>query len=144
VTVSYFDTSAVVPLLVAEPSTPVCREIWQRSERRLSSVVIKAEVAAALGRAHRMGRIDEAVRDAALLAASRLWRACDFVSVSDTLAEAAARLAVRHRLRGYDAIHVAVSMLVADDAVGVSGDPAMITTWRDLGLPTVDTAVAPP
>jgi hypothetical protein len=71
VTVSYFDTSAVVPLLVVEPSTPVCRDIWQRSER-------------------------------------------------------------------------AASMLVADDAVGVSGDSAMITTWRDLGLPTVDTAVAQP
>lgn len=136
--VSYFDASALVPLLIAESSTRTCREVWLRSEHRISSVIVKAEVAAALAKAHRMNRIDKSARDAALGAATRLWSACDMLVVSGTVADAAADVAVRHQLRGYDAVHVATSLLVAEDALGVSGDAAMIAVWRSLGIATAD------
>lgn len=141
-TATYFDTSALVPLVIGEPSTDASRKVWATSERRLSSVIAKAELAAALAKARRMGRIDEDARDAALAAAQPLWADCDLVSVSDRVADAAAMLASRHDLRGYDALHVTSSLLVAGDVVCVSSDQAMIGSRRTLGLPTVNLASA--
>lgn len=137
-TVTYFDTSALVPLVISEPSTNLCQQVWVRSERRVSSVVAKAELAAALAKAHRLGRIGRPERQDALDAAWRIFAACDLITVNDALAESAARQALRRQLRGYDAVHVASSLLVADDVVCASGDRAMLAAWRDLGLATAD------
>jgi predicted nucleic acid-binding protein len=47
----------------------------------------------------------------------------------------AAKLAVRHGLRGYDATHCAAAIEVNDvELVAASGDQRLIAAWRDEGL----------
>jgi uncharacterized protein len=52
----------------------------------------------------------------------------DLVEVDDPLARHAGRLAEAHRLRGYDAVHLAAADRVRDpDLVVVAGDEALLT-----------------
>jgi predicted nucleic acid-binding protein len=52
----------------------------------------------------------------------------DLIEVDDALARHAGRLAAAHRLRGYDAVHLAAADRVSDsDLVVVAGDEALLT-----------------
>ncbi len=47
---------------------------------------------------------------------------------------------LRHGLRGYDAVHCAAALWVAGpDLVAATGDPELLSAWRDDGLSVVDT-----
>ena len=56
--IAYFDTSTVIPLIIDEPSTPRCNQVWNEASRVLSVRLLYPEARAALARAHRMGRVD--------------------------------------------------------------------------------------
>ena len=64
-----FDTSALVPLVIAEPSSIRCGELWNACDQRLASILVIAEGHAALAQALRLGRLtpDEHENAAALL-----------------------------------------------------------------------------
>ena len=47
--IAYFDTSALVPLLIEEESTPTCQELWEQADDVASSQLFFVEAAAALG-----------------------------------------------------------------------------------------------
>jgi len=71
--IGYFDTSAVVPLVIAEPSSARCTQIWQACDVRISSVVLVVEVHAALAQAQRLGWLTKPQhREALQLLAARL------------------------------------------------------------------------
>jgi predicted nucleic acid-binding protein len=139
--IAYFDTSAVVPLLVAdEPGIEVCRRTWSMTDSVVTSRLLYVEAAAALAQAARMDRLTEAAHERALLGLDILWEQFDIVEVGGTLIRRAARLAREQGLRGYDAVHCAAALEVADPAtVAVSGDQDRLVAWRAEGLDVVDT-----
>lgn len=53
----YVDTSALVPLLVDEPSTTVCGELWDGADSVTCVRLGYIEAVAALAMAERMGRV---------------------------------------------------------------------------------------
>jgi hypothetical protein len=55
----YFDTTAIVPVVIEEPSSAVASRLWDEADRVVSSRLVYAEGRAALAMAHRMDRIDE-------------------------------------------------------------------------------------
>ncbi|HEY5854858.1 MAG TPA: type II toxin-antitoxin system VapC family toxin [Aldersonia sp.] len=55
--IGYLDTSALVPLLVAEPISPACRRLWDDADAVVSCRLMYVEVAAALAQAQRMDRL---------------------------------------------------------------------------------------
>ncbi|MGL5928947.1 MAG: type II toxin-antitoxin system VapC family toxin, partial [Dermatophilaceae bacterium] len=61
----YVDTSALVPLLVDEPSSVACGEMWDAADRVVVTRLAYVESCAALGRAQRLGRISRAQLDQA-------------------------------------------------------------------------------
>ncbi|MDR0991085.1 MAG: type II toxin-antitoxin system VapC family toxin [Propionibacteriaceae bacterium] len=138
--IGYFDTSAVVPLVVAEPSSGRCRTLWQACDVRLSSVLVVAEAHAALAMAERIGRLTTAQHTAAV---ERLGRRLDEIDLAVTtrdIVDRAAQLAWRYALRGYDAVHAATAELLAGDGVVViSGDQALLAAWSALGFDIIDT-----
>ena len=149
----YLDTSALVPLLVGEASTPLCSRLWNDATTVVSSVVLHTEAAAACGQAQRMGRITKPQLGRSLSVLSDLIAQVSLVIVDDRLARRAAELSVSLGLRGYDAIHPATFELVAApeahmddteprDAAGASADAALLGAWRALRLVTIDTARA--
>jgi len=136
----YLDTSAVVPILIAEPSSEMCRRIWDGADRRVSSQLAYVEVAAALAMAERRGRLTAEQHDQAWANFVALWPDIDVVDLTDELAARAADLTRPRALRGYDAVHCASVVMINDaDVIAASGDAQLLTAWQDLGVTTLDT-----
>jgi len=138
---AYFDTSALVPLLIEEPATARCAAVWDRADPVVSSSLAYVEVHAALAQAVRLGRIAADARRRALDGFESVWMDVGRIAVSDGLIRDAAVLAAEHALRGYDAVHCATALAVAsDDFVAVAGDRGLLRAWHALGIPIVDTS----
>lgn len=138
--IAYLDTSGYVPLLVAEPSTSFCQELWNAADSVVTSRLLYVETAAALAQGARLGRLTEAQHADALQLHTRMWREFDVVEADDRVAERAATLAFQLALRGYDAVHAASAEELDDpDLVFVSGDRKLLDACSKLGLTTADT-----
>jgi len=107
---------------VAEDGSDLADELWNAADLRLASHLIYPEARAALAAASRASRIDaRALRRAGAdldAAVSSIRR----IGVDEALAEEAGRLAQEHALRGYDAVHLATALSVADQTL-------VIVTW---------------
>ena len=138
--IGYFDTSAFVPLLVVEPSTPLCRRFWDDADAVVSSRLLYVEAAAALAQAVRIGRIADEEGRSAVTLLDELWDEFEVVEVDELLVGQAAALARCYALRGYDAVHCAsAQQLDDDDVVVAAGDRRLLTAWATLGMSTLDT-----
>jgi len=136
----YLDTSALVPLLVTEASSARCRRLWNGADLVLCSALGHVEAAAALARTHRASRLLPSALQPALQLLADLWSDITVVPADERRLRAASAAALRHGLRGYDAVHCAAALSVAaDDLVASSGDQELLTAWRADGLAVVDT-----
>ncbi|WP_029144279.1 type II toxin-antitoxin system VapC family toxin [Microbacterium luticocti] len=136
----YLDTSAIVPLVVAEPTSRLCREVWLAADRVATSRLAYVEAAAALASAHRRARLTTTDVGEARDRLDRLWRMIDVVEFDAALMDAAASASATFALRGYDAVHCASALRIADvRTVAVSGDRALLDAWHKAGLATIDT-----
>lgn len=135
----YLDTSALVPLLVSEPSSEVCDRLWDAADDIVSSVAVRPEVASALWRARAAGRLTAHQQGGLLDAASELIEQIHLVVVDDRLSRRAADLATTHGLRGYDAVHAATALAVlTEDGLAATGDRQLVAAWQSAGLATCD------
>ncbi len=133
--IAYFDTSAVVPLIIDEPATDVCNRIWNESSRVVSVRLLYPEGRAALARAHRLNRVTRTQLAAAVAELDAIVDQVDHVEVTPQLAQTAGALAEQHGLRGYDAVHLAAAQAVGDDdLLLVTGDIDLATAALDLGI----------
>lgn len=138
--ISYFDTSAFVPLLVAEPGSAFCRQLWDDADAVVTSRLCYVESAAALAQGLRMARLTKPQHRAALGLLDRLWPEFEVVEADDTVIVRGAELAYRFRLRGYDAVHAASAEQLDDhDLVVASGDRQLLNACIGLGMATADT-----
>ena len=133
--IAYLDTSAMVPLLIAEPTSTVCRYLWDSADTVATSQIAYVEAAAALAMAQRLARITPRQHAAALRLLDRLWAEIAVVAVDDDLVRRAARLARDRELRGYDAVHLSsAEQLVDPDLIFVSGDRKLLAAGTTIGL----------
>jgi predicted nucleic acid-binding protein len=140
--IGYLDTSAFVPLLVAEPGSPACRRFWDDADAVVSCRLLYVETAAALAQALRMARLDKDQYERARHLLDALWAEVEVIELDELLAVAAAEAAHALGLRGYDAVHCAAAEQLADeDMVAASGDRRLLEAWSERGLSTYDTNV---
>ena len=136
----YVDTSALVPLLINEPTSEACGELWDSADSITVTRLAYVEAIAALAMAQGMGRIsvEEATEGRSIL--DDLWPVVDVIELDRELMFEAARLAVVHGLRGYEATHCAAAVAVNDaEFVAASGDARLLTAWRAEGVAVRDT-----
>ena len=137
--IGYFDTSAVVPLVIAEESSVHCADIWQACDVRISSMLVVAEAYAALAQALRLGRLTQEQHDKASKLLGLRIEELDLVVPSREIVDSAAELARTYALRGYDAVHAATALaLSSPDLVVISGDRALLDAIASLGASIVD------
>jgi predicted nucleic acid-binding protein len=137
--IGYFDTSAVVPLVVAEPSSDRCSQLWHACDQRVSSMLLVAEAHAALAAALRADRLTVGQHRRAVALLGRRIDEVALVLPTREIADSAARLALRHALRGYDAVHAATALALASpELVAVAGDQSLLQAMAALGLATAD------
>lgn len=132
----YFDSSALVKLLVAEPGSAVAVDQWEAANSPTCVTIGLSEVAAALGAAERSGRISVRRRNDARRELDSKWSRIARSIADDELASVAADLALLHGLRGYDAVHLAAAVASSDIFVGA--DQALLSAARAEGLATTD------
>lgn len=138
--IAYFDTSALIPLLIEEPGTARAGRIWDAAEHVSSVRLIYTEARAALAQATRMGRLASEDLATAIDALGGLCDQLDLLEIDDTLVRHAGDLAQRHELHGYDAIHLAAAERVASDtSILVAGDRDLCTAAGQLGMAVAST-----
>ena len=138
--IGYLDPAALVPRVVAEPTTEACREFWDASDTVVASRLAYVEASAALAQARRMGRLTGPQLAAARELFEELWQEVSVIEVDEPVVRTAADYAGRFELRGYDAVHCAAADHIEDvDTVAATGDKKLLHAWRMLGLATFDT-----
>jgi uncharacterized protein len=114
----YFDSSALVKLVVEEEGSDVASALWDGCDAALSSRVAYPEVCAALAAASRNHDIDEAGLTAAVREWEEFWAAVRPVELTREVELHAGGLASRRALRGADAVHLASALAIgAQDLV---------------------------
>jgi hypothetical protein len=133
--IAYFDTSALIPLVVEEPGSDYASRVWDAAERLVTVRVAYPEGRAALAQARRLGRLTPRAYRTVRDGFEDLWRQLDRVEVTATLALRAGDLAEQLALRGYDAVHLAAAETIADpDLVVVAGDGPLCDAAVTLGF----------
>ncbi|WP_409331881.1 type II toxin-antitoxin system VapC family toxin [Trujillonella humicola] len=138
--IAYLDTSAIIPLLIEEPASETCTALWDAAADVVCSRIGYVEAAAALAQAARLGRVTDDQQDQSLTLLDHFWDEVTVLPVDEPLVRRAAALAREHSLRGYDAVHCAAALVIADpDLVVASGDRDLLAAWETEGLQVVDT-----
>lgn len=107
----YFDTSALVKAYVAESGSAHVQTLMATPNIQPGSLIIlEVEMAAALHKATRLFRLDEATLNAAWQVFLADWSAFARIEVAEALVRRASQLALKHSLRGYDALHLAAAL----------------------------------
>lgn len=115
--IAYLDASALVKRYVAERGSAETIELTTTAEVVATSLVSRAEVAAALAKAVRSGLLsDDEARKAQRTFAGE-WPDLARIPVTEALVARAETLAWDHALRGYDAVQLA-SALTWQESVG--------------------------
>lgn len=138
--IGYLDTSAFVPLLIAEPTSAACRRFWDDADEVVSSRLLYVETAAALAQARRLDRLTDQEHRTSLQLLDQLWSAVEVAEVDEPLVARAATLAHQLALRGYDAVHCASAEQIDDEeVVAAAGDQRLLDAWAELGVATFNT-----
>lgn len=121
----YIDASALVRRYVAERASDEVIDLTSQAEIVATSVVSRAELAAAFARAARLGAPDRDRATQAQRQFSREWPEYARVPVTEALVARAERLAWDYELRGYDAVQLA-SALIWQESIG---EDVMLATF---------------
>lgn len=115
--IAYLDASALVKRYIIERGSRETIALTADAEITATSIVSRAEVAAALGKAARIGLVTQDVARNAKRSFASDWPDLARVPVTEALVERAEALAWEHGLRGYDAVQLA-SALTWQESVG--------------------------
>lgn len=122
-----------------ERDSDLAERFWAAAGTRISSHLVYPEARAALAAATRAGRLTPTQLRDAVGDLEQAVETITLVGVDGTLSREAGQLAEIHRLRGYDAVHLATALAVDPT------DFVMVTWDRDLAAATLAAgrAVAP-
>lgn len=123
--IAYLDASALVKRYIVERGSRETIALTSDAEMTATSVVSRAELAAAFAKAVRAGLVsDEIARNAQRRFAGD-WADLARVSVSEALVERAEALAWEYGLRGYDAVQLASALAWQESA----GEEIVLATF---------------
>ena len=135
----YFDSSALVKLVIDEAGSDIAAMLWNACDVALSSRLAYPEVCAALAAAGRNHDLTESEASAAAAEWEVFWASMRPVELTADVEQAAGILAAQQQLRGADAVHLA-------SAIALGSPDLTVAVWdRRLhtGAVAVGIAVAP-
>ena len=121
----YLDASALVKRYVAEAGSADVAALISAARAVGTAVVSRAEVAAALAKAARIGLVTGEAGAKALEAFNGDWEHLIRLQLTEPLAARAASLAWQHGLRGYDAVHLATALFWCETL----GEAVVVATY---------------
>ncbi|MBU0607346.1 MAG: type II toxin-antitoxin system VapC family toxin [Armatimonadetes bacterium] len=112
---SYWDTSALVPVVVAEPRTAEMRALAAEALDPATSWLTLVECSSAVARLEREGQLTQARADQALTEVRAVLRDFEELRMTEALRTLAGQLLRRHPLRTGDALHLAAALVWAEN-----------------------------
>jgi predicted nucleic acid-binding protein len=112
--VRFWDSSAIVPLILEEPPSRRCRELLRRDPVQVVWCLSRTEVLSALWRQHRIGALEDADLERAVTRLETLaarWAEVDAVLL---VRETGERLLRTHSLRAADALQLGAALVAAE------------------------------
>ncbi len=119
---AYFDSSALVKLVIEEDGSDEAAALWDGADAVLSSRVAYAEVRAALATARRARLLTSQQLTYGKQLWTGLWNGLRIVELSGEVATLSGDLAEHHALSGFDAIHLASAVLLSPEQL-------VVATW---------------
>lgn len=110
----FWDSSAIVPLLLAEAATPAVQAIAAKDPGMLVWWATEVECASALARLEREGGVDPTSATRAFERMAQLADGWYEVDPSDGVREAAVRFLRVHQLRAGDALQLAAAFVASE------------------------------
>jgi uncharacterized protein len=139
VAIVYFDSSALVKLVVDEDGSELAAALWDGCDAAVSSRLAYPEVRAALAAAARDHRIDARALRTAEDDWGNFWAATQPVELTVTVERQAGLVATTYALGGADAVHLASALAIQSaDVIVAAWDRRLREGVRAAGL-----AVAP-
>lgn len=121
-----------------EPGSSLAGRAWDDAARVVSSSLLYVESRSAVAGAYRAGRIPDRLHLRTRAALERFWRAVEYAPVDDDIIRTAGDLAEQHALRGYDAVHLASALALADEElILVSSDRELLDAASTSGIATL-------
>lgn len=111
----YWDSSALVTLVVQQESSEAVRELHSRDPAVVTWTTSEIEILSALCRLRREALLDDGDLQAATERLSNLWDTFDAVVAVDAVKQRARRLLRTHSLRAADALQLGAALLAASD-----------------------------
>ena len=116
----YFDSSALVKLVVDEEGSDLAAALWDGCDAPVSSRLAYPEVRAALTAATRDHRINTRSFQTARVEWETFWSATQPVELTATVERHAGQLADTHALGGADAVHLASALAIGQSDLVVA------------------------
>lgn len=113
----YWDTSAIIPLLVDEPGSALCRGWIEEDGAVVTWMLSRVELVGAVERRARQQAMDAKTRRTLIRHIERLAERWDEVIDVDAVRRRAVSLLARHPLRAADSLQLGAALVIAD------GDP---------------------
>jgi predicted nucleic acid-binding protein len=139
--VKFWDSSAIVPLLVPEAETSSMQRVYRADPAILAWWATEVECTSAIARRERAGHISDTTVEAAFRRLTALRAGWHEVEPTDELRESARRFLRVHDLRAADALQLAAAFFVAEAQPStlefVSLDDRLVAAARREGFRTV-------
>ncbi len=136
----FWDSSALVPLLVPEAMSRSLQGLYQRDPVMFAWWATEIECTSAIARGQRLGQLREAIVIEAFARLSALRAGWHEVEPGEDVREAAKRLVRVHDLRTADALQLAAALFVAEARPStlefVSLDDRLVAAARREGFST--------
>jgi len=127
----YLETSNLVKLYAEEPGSDAVRTAIAESDVVATSVVSYVEARAAFARKWREQELTAASYGKIKADLDRDWDSLFVLNLTDGLVRAAAEVAEKHGLRGYDAVHLAAALELK---AAVAGAAPVVFSSADVRL----------
>ncbi|PYQ31878.1 MAG: PIN domain-containing protein [Acidobacteria bacterium] len=138
--VRFWDTSAIIPLVALEETTPLIREILAADRNVIVSFLTTVEITSAIWRKSRETKDDDARRESERRVRDFLEPHWTVVDEVEPIARIARRLLTQHPLRTADAINLAAAIHIARDPEAlpfVTNDKRLKSAAQSEGFPTL-------
>lgn len=113
----YFDSSALVKLLIEEEGSDVAAQLWDGCDEAMSSRLAYPEVRAALAAVARNGQLQRADLARTERTWDDYWATMRKVELNAELEQRAGTLTSAYALSGADAVHLAGALAIAEAGV---------------------------
>jgi uncharacterized protein len=113
--VRYWDTSALVPLVVAAAETPSMRALLDEDHEIVTWALTSVEFASAIERRARQGELSAPQRRQAHARLRQLAEIWDEITSVEVVRRRAVGILARHELRAADAVQLGAALAIADE-----------------------------